>query len=295
MAGSYKLLLTLLLAFQSMLLYGQAMNNDSIVQRDLGFINYLIGKTQYDDAIYVLGKHLIRPGMSIRSQDTLNSLLGWSYYSIKKLENSSEAFKKVSRSSPSYLKARFFYSYNQLYLGNYQFSEMLLDSLELYEPWLLELRAFEKAGISLLKRDTSAFNKLSKQFTSEFYPLATEELNMKNYAEKIRNFKKKSTWKAVTLSALVPGLGKIYAGKLGEGISSFFIVTALGAVTYENIHKDGLLDVKSLFFGSLFAIYYGGNIAGTAAAVKRHNNQFNHEIDQNILLDLHIPLRTVFN
>jgi hypothetical protein len=295
MTRPYKLLICTLLALLPALLYSQAAQNDSLIQRDLGFMNYLIGKAQYDDAVYVLGKHLASPGINAYSKDTLNALLGWSYYSMKKLELSSEAFKKVSRSSPSYLKARFFYSYNQSYLGNYTFSERLLDSLELHEPWLLELCAFEKAGISLLKRDTLAFNRLSRQFTNEFYPIATEEMNMQKYAEKIRNFKKKSTWKAVTLSALVPGLGKIYAGKMGEGISSFLIVTALGAVTYENIHKDGLLDVKSLFFGSLFAIYYGGNIVGTAAAVKRHNNQFNYEINQNILFDLHIPLRTVFN
>ena len=151
------------------------------------------------------------------------------------------------------------------------------------------------AGISLLKRDTAAFRKYAGSFTNEFYSLATEEQSFRDYSTKISQFRKKSNWKAAVISAVIPGLGKVYARKLGEGISSFIIVTALGAVAFENYRKDGLTDVKTLFFGTMFGIYYVGNIWGSAIAAQRHNNQFYYEINQKVLLDLHIPLRTIFN
>ena len=290
----------LILLISSLFLWGsiafsQNSGNDSLTRNDLGFINYLIGKSQYDDAIYVLEKHILKPGLTPNTHDTLNHLLGWSYYSVKQLDASSAAFDKVSRSSASYLKARFFSSYNQTFLGNYSRSAAMLDSLELPEPWQKELQGFQMAGISLLKRDTAAFRKYAGSFTNEFYSLATEEQSFRDYSTKISQFRKKSNWKAAVISAVIPGLGKVYARKLGEGISSFIIVTALGAVAFENYRKDGLTDVKTLFFGTMFGIYYVGNIWGSAIAAQRHNNQFYYEINQKVLLDLHIPLRTIFN
>jgi len=100
---------------------------------------------------------------------------------------------------------------------------------------------------------------------------------------------------AAFYSAIIPGSGKIYAGRLGDGLSSFFIVSSLGLITAENWYKAGIKNPKTIFFGSLFSVFYVGNIWGSYFSVQIQNDEFNHEMDHKILFDLHIPLRTIFN
>jgi len=40
--------------------------------------------------------------------------------------------------------------------------------------------------------------------------------------------------------------------------------------------------------------FYVGNIVGSATAARRVNQEFNHEMDQRVLFDMHIPLRNAF-
>lgn len=97
------------------------------------------------------------------------------------------------------------------------------------------------------------------------------------------------------LSSVIPGLGRVYAGKTAEGIVSFLYMTAFGLTTWDFYRGAG---VKSPFFilsATVSAVFYAGNIIGSAAAARRTNNEFRHEMDQRILFDLHIPLRNAFN
>lgn len=96
------------------------------------------------------------------------------------------------------------------------------------------------------------------------------------------------------LSAIVPGLGKIYAGRLGEGVSAFLITTTMGLVAVENYIKDGWKDPKTIIFGSLFSVFYIGNIWGSTLSVKLINDEFNKEVNEQILFNLRVPLRIIF-
>jgi TM2 domain-containing membrane protein YozV len=96
------------------------------------------------------------------------------------------------------------------------------------------------------------------------------------------------------MSAALPGLGKLYAGKPAEAISGFLYVGAMMATTYDFYNRQGLKSPFFIISAGLTSIFYIGNIWGSAMAVNRTKQEFNYEIDQRILLDMHIPLRNLF-
>jgi hypothetical protein len=96
------------------------------------------------------------------------------------------------------------------------------------------------------------------------------------------------------LSAAVPGLGKMYAGKPAEAVSGFLYVGAMMAASYDFYNRWGAGNPFFIVSAGITSLFYIGNIWGSVIAVNRSNYEFNHEIDQRILLDMHIPLRNLF-
>jgi hypothetical protein len=261
---------------------------------NLRFVQHLIGREEYSDAIYFISTHL-NGEYPMPFRDSLNYLKGWSHYSLKELEPSAEAFCQISSASPFFLKSRFFAAYNYSHIGMNAVSDRILADLP-SEKSTEPLRNFELAGNSLLKRDLAGFRSYFEKLESQQqFSFETEMGKFKDYAADIGEHKNKSMVVGGLMSAIIPGSGKIYAGKTGEGISSLLIVGAAGATAWENYHKLGLKNAKTILFGSLFAVLYIGNIYGTVFTVKLVNEEFSHEMDTKILFNMHIPLRNFFN
>lgn len=253
--------------------------------QDFDFVNYLIGNNMGGDAYLLLSREDYYPS------DTLNYLRGWTAYSTKELEQACAEFSQVGPDSPFYDKSLFFNVISNAHIGNYDRSEELLNS---YTGPQKELKSFEEAGIALLKNDQAAFRTAAAIFTLSQYALTeSEEQLWKIYNERFFT-KSKSPAVAAAASALVPGAGKIYAGELGEGISSFVICGALAALTAENWIKSGPTNWKTILFGTVGAVFYLGNIYGSYVSVSIHNNFITNEQDTAILYHIHIPLRSVF-
>lgn len=264
------------------------------ISRELKFVRHLIDREEYSDAIYYITTRLnAEYPMPVR--DSLNFYKGWGYYSIKKLNLSANALSEVSSNSPFFFKSRFFAAYNYSHLGIIPVSERLITDLKMpinFEP----LRNFELAGNSLLKRDLKGFDTLFRKIeTNSQFSFDLEKNKLKDFASEISLHKNKSMFIGGLMSALLPGAGKVYAGKTGEGISTFIIVGAAGLTAWENYHKLGIDHAKTILFGSLFAVLYIGNIYGAVFTVKLVNEEFNHEMDNKILFNMHIPLRIFFN
>lgn len=76
-----------------------------------------------------------------------------------------------------------------------------------------------------------------------------------------------------TLSAIVPGLGKLYLGKKRDAISAF---TATGVFVWQAIvgfNKKGLKSSYGLINGTFGLGFYLGNIYGSVRATKIHNHE----------------------
>ncbi len=257
------------------------------------FSNYLIQQFEYDEALFVLSKTRVS---NLAQQDSLNYLKGWVLYNNKKLEESALYFGEVSKFSTLHTKSMFFAAYNNFHNGNYVEGDSILSSLIITDDELsVSLKNFEMAGSALLKQNIELFDKYGKDFLQQYYQFAKEEEKLIELRNSIDDFKPKSPLVAGLLSTFVPGLGKIYSGHIGGGVSAFLIVTALGAVTFENFNKGGSQNPKTWIYGGAFAIAYSANIFGSVYSVKAYRNEFKHQISQTVLFNMHIPLRNCFN
>jgi TM2 domain-containing membrane protein YozV len=126
-------------------------------------------------------------------------------------------------------------------------------------------------------------------------PLIKEELeNLKKYSSIEKKIKRKSPFIAGTLSAIIPGLGKVYAGNNGQALASFLTCGLIGAVAAENYVKMGIKHPQTIFFTGLFGLFYVGNIWGSAVSVQVVKIEKQLENKHNILVSIKIPVSKLF-
>ncbi len=103
-------------------------------------------------------------------------------------------------------------------------------------------------------------------------------------------YRNRSPLLAATMSAVIPGAGKIYAGDLSSGVSTMLIVGALGAMTAESIVKLGIRDWRSISLASIFGLFYIGNIYGSYLSVSIIQNTISDAEKATLLFNIRIPL-----
>lgn len=258
---------------------------------EISFVNYLINNNEYRDAIYILNA---LEGNNYSQNDSLNYLLGWAYYNIKSLDTSSMYFDKVSDSSVFLNKSRYYQVFNNIYQGKRDSAKAILHGISA-NPELEQLRLFELAGIELLERNYEQYKNISRNFNYSYYPIAREQEEFDEYFISLQQIKNKSPFLAGAMSAIIPGSGKLYAGYRGKALASFLHVSLLGAVAAENYIKGGPVSPQFLIFAGLFSIFYTANIWGSILSVQIKRNELYRKVDHNIMYDLHIPLRRVFD
>ena len=200
-------------------------------------------------------------------------------------------------STKDFYKQRLFDSYkysNQLDLGIKRFDELFPDNLNVKEPFasqytdmLIYGSKYSLAEFYINNNahlfDKSDFYKMNlKLFNKEWKP--AQNLFTKNdtlalfkpyqpVMTSIDNLKLKHTGVAATLSAVVPGLGKAYAGEWKDGLISLLFVGASAFQAYRGFHENGVKSVSAWIFSGVTAGFYFGNIYGSVKSVKRYNNR----------------------
>ncbi|WP_320111375.1 hypothetical protein [Draconibacterium orientale] len=257
------------------------------------FIRHLVNSGFYKEAIYVIEKDTA--DYSAQQRDSINYYKGWAHYSLKNLQESSSSFLKVSHTSPFYNKSFFFAGYNQTYLGNYNEARSILDRADRSKEPTLWLYNFELSGIEMLKGNWSEAKQYLELVPEENAVLNKQVLALNEIWKEQEQHRKKSPVAAGIMSAIIPGSGKIYAGKTGAGIASMIGNIGFGLITWENYRKSGIADVKTILFSSIFAVNYVSNIYGSVVSVKVIENEHENAIQNQILFQLHIPLRNFFD
>lgn len=261
-------------------------------QDNIAFGNYLIRNELYNDAIVFLNSKEYKHN----TQDPNYLFIkGWAFYNLKQLDSSATFLAKVPSTAEFYHKARFFSALSYAHIGNYSNANETINQTDSLTEELQELANLELAGVALLARDLDSFKQLEASFTHQNYNLAEHQETLSQLSKDIANFKPKSPLLAGTLSAIVPGLGKIYAGKVGEGISALLTSTIIGAIAIENYNRSGIKSAGTIATGTLFAAVYAANIYGSVYSVKAYRDDFDKTINYRVLFHIHIPLRNVFN
>jgi hypothetical protein len=251
---------------------------------DFRFITHLTENNKNREALYLLAQP---PSFN---PDTLNYLKGMNYYLLKRTDSAALYLGAVSPGSSFYTKAHFFTAVNLLYSKKYKetlagFSTLNEDTLQKYQ----QLIALIEAGSYLLLRDYSRFDSVSAGFLYNDYRYANEQASFIELRKEAFRTKKKSPFLAGALSAVVPGLGKFYAGKRGAAAAAFAINAVLAASTLEMYYRSdqNLTSPQVIAFGTLFSFFYAGNIAGSVFSVKQQIKSVNGRINNETLAGIH--------
>lgn len=112
----------------------------------------------------------------------------------------------------------------------------------------------------------------------------TEKTTIEKFYERKQNPRYKSPILAAVFSAVIPGSGKIYADKFGDGIFAFLTTGVFTFLAYDNFKADHKF--RGWLFSGLAGFFYAGNIYGSAAAAQIFNAgvQFNFQNDIKIYL-----------
>jgi hypothetical protein len=258
------------------------------------FVQHLLAHKMYDEALLVLSEKLAN-STDIETRDSMNFFLGKTYYDLQQLPPSIQHLDAVSMALPAlYNEARFFSAFNESYLKKPNIARQKLLTFFPTEMRWQQLKNFELAGIFLLEGNLTGFDSLQRNFSNEWPVVQQQQKNLTEHRNYLKGLKSKSSLLAGALSAVVPGAGKFYAGRKGNGIYTLLITALLGAQTYEGYRKDGLKSARFIIYGSLFTSFYIGNIWGSALSVNVVRNERKDAIHHQVLFDMHIPLRTLF-
>ncbi|MFC2135694.1 hypothetical protein ACFLTH_13850 [Bacteroidota bacterium] len=127
---------------------------------------------------------------------------------------------------------------------------------------------------SVLPDSTDFVNSFSKEDKSEVLSIYLKK--------KFPDYK--SPEMAAIFSAIVPGAGKIYTGRLEDGITALIATGILTFLAYDNLKADH--DFRGWLFAGLAALSYAGNIYGAAASAQQYNAgiRFNFENEVRVYL-----------
>jgi len=259
---------------------------------ELPFIEHLTNKGYYTEVIHLIDRDSLNYEQI--QQDSLNYYKGWAHYSLKNLEQSTVSLLNVSKASSFYLKSRFFAGYNQIFLENYAEARSIIGQVNVTDEPHLSLVNFELSGMDMLQGNWStAIDQLQKVNTN-IAIMNQQVAALSQICKEQEAHRSKSPLLAGIMSGIIPGSGKIYAGKTGEGIASMIGTTGFGLIAWENYRKHGIGHVKTIFFGGIFAASYVSSIYGSVISVKIIENEYKDAIHNQILFQLHIPLRNFF-
>lgn len=255
---------------------------------DFGFIEHIESIGEYSEGILYLDQF----------EDVSDSAFyyrGRFLYHLKEMEKSIEAFSKVPLSNKTLGPSSRFYEGIQLtYLGQYDQAYMRLIEMDDLEKGPQELRTLELAGISLLQRDLIRFDSLSGAYDSDFSLLKEHQDALVSIKNDWVSHKDKSPALAGILSAIIPGSGKCYVGRVGEGIMSLATTGIFALQAWEGYRKDGPGSVRFITFSTIFGVFYTANIWGTVVSVQMEKERFTKKTNESILVNMHIPLRIFY-
>lgn len=280
-----KFLLAFVLAFNCIIVFSQADSQfkDSV---NTSFLKHLQKEKLWDEGLHFL--------KSYKPTVVTNYYNGLFNYQSNNIDSSIFFFKKIQSNSIYWDQSRLLTSFQLAYKGNLNESDLLLDQYNPDSELLKGVKNLQKGGITLLNRDLKGFETFESSFGGH-YQLTPYESELSIRKQRIMDLKHKSPFVAGFLSGIIPGAGRFYIGKGGEGVATILVTGIFALQSMEAYRKDGPESLRFIIFSSLLSVTYISNIWGTVLSVKVANLEKNKQINEDILLNMHIPMRVIFN
>ncbi len=266
------------------------------VGEEIDFLLFLTEQKQMNDADYYsekLAQDTLRYPAGFR--DTLHFICAEAYNKYKNPQRAIPYYDKVSDASVFFYPAAFTSALLEAENKKYAAAFAKIRGIPYDDrDYFTDLKHFELSGTSLLVKDYATFDSIQSFYHPYDSTLQAEYEYLKQYRYLLQAKKKKSAFLAGTLSALVPGLGKVYTGKPGQGLAAFLKTVPLAAITIENYRTQGFNNPQLYIFGSLFALFYVGNIWGSSLSANIVYQEKIDEIHHNIVVGLRVPVDRLF-
>jgi tetratricopeptide (TPR) repeat protein len=247
----------------------------------LKFADYLYQQSDYERSAKEYERYMLSYP---QNSDKALYRIGLCYRYLNNTKEAINTFQKIINDYPnSNLKFSTNYqiSYSYFVFGQYKESQnyasnLLKDDLTIDQREKLEIilalnylkqRQWQSAN-KLLAPYKSSQNQAVDRVLADLQKLSTDGINRKH----------KSRFLASLMSAIVPGTGKIYCEQYGNGFFSFITVGSTGFLAYRGFEESGMRSVKGWIFGSLFAVFYAGNIYCSGISALAYNDYTQNEI-----------------
>ena len=235
----------------------------------LKFADHLYQEKDYLRAAGEYQRYLFHSSQDV---DSVQYRLGMCYRRAGDTERAVASFHKLTHSRLKFA-ASYQIAYSYFLSGRHKNSIQFLDQVKTKDN-------DERGKLQIL----SAFNYLhQKRWSDAEHILGTlklrdEELNhialaLRANAQEGMRLPRRSPALAGLLSTVVPGAGKLYCGEYGDGIYSLFLAGVTGLLAWDGFREDGINSVRGWIFGSVFGIFYTGNVYGSTIAARVHNHQ----------------------
>lgn len=224
----------------------------SYAQINYAFVKHLDEHKLFQEELYYLNsldKHQV-------SQDSLNFLLAKFYL---KQKNDSLFFTHYKLSYALFNKDQkalqyidyYFLKHIHIKQQNVWFNELST----LKDPSHCELHGFYHT-LSLPEKSSFQLNN-----------------SLKSEIKKYNVLSKKNPVIAGCLSAVIPGLGKLYGQRPNSAVITFFSHALFAAQSIESVKKLGIKNGYSIFSVSLFSMFYISNVYGSFTDLKKQKIQ----------------------
>ncbi len=193
---------------------------------------------------------------------------------------------KIYRKTNSFEKA--IQCYRQ-YSGKTEFTDMDLEFGSEYFKLLVQNEKYEDAGSFINSNNFFKQNNdfrlstiLLRKSWKEAGSFKNEYKNNLNrslveIADQGQALKRKSPALAGIFSVIIPGSGKVYAGRWKDGLISFLMTSTTAFMAVRGFNKNP----KSFYpwaMGTLSVVYYSGNIYGSTQTANKYNKDKENEL-----------------
>ncbi|MGB9595561.1 MAG: tetratricopeptide repeat protein [Candidatus Poribacteria bacterium] len=212
--------------------------------------------------------------------------IGLCYRHTENIDKAIYSFQKIANEYPNSefkFSANFQIGYSYFVSGQYKKSQdytlnLLKDGLTVDQrKKLYVLLALNYLKQKEWQQANSVFNDALDQPSEDQY-IDKILSDLKRLSLDGINRKHKSRFWASLMSAIIPGTGKVYCEQYGNGLYSFITVGSIGFIAYKGFKENGIKSIKGWIFGSIFPIFYFGNIYGSGISALAYNDYVENEI-----------------
>lgn len=251
-------------------------------------VSFLNEKKYHNEAISYL-QYINQTG-KFSTNDTIKYLVGNLHFETKNFDLAVQHFSQIQSKSLFYEESILKSALSNLYLNQPNNALKVLNN----QP-KNELQTLLLVGSFLLADSLSQAKKIIQESTFKNYLITNHIEQLKKTTETIESHRNKKPVTAALLSTLIPGAGKFYAGKVGEGVVSFLTTGVLTITSIEQFKNGGLNNPQFYVLAAAASVFYIGNIYGSYFSVKVAQIEFNERIKNEILFNLSVPIRSNFS